>query len=226
MRRLPWVGRKVSVIWNGYAIPTDHGRLRSDLCDSLHLLVVARLSPEKNGFRLLEAMKLLQERGQATPQLSWAGRIPSERRARRVYDEMLSFLEQNPAIKARVQWLGEVKDVQALYASSDLLVLPSLYEGLPNVICEAMLAGCPVLASNVCDHPRLLGDHGERGLLCDPYSPASIASAIQQFQSMSTTERAGVARRAREFAQTNLGIEQMLDSYEQLLRGHAVRGTR
>jgi glycosyltransferase involved in cell wall biosynthesis len=127
-----------------------------------------------------------------------------------------AFLQDNPTIAAHCEFLGEVKDVQALYRSSDALILPSLFEGLPNVVCEAMMAGCPVIASDVCDHPMLLG-HGRRGLLCNPESPASIADAIQLFSAMSQSDRAGMAARAKEFAITHLGLETMIDSYEKLL---------
>jgi glycosyltransferase involved in cell wall biosynthesis len=168
---------------------------------------------------LLQALKILQDRRQAVPELSWAGRIPSEADDKRTYNRMLDFLERHPAIGARVLWLGEVKDVYSLYTASDLLVLPSIYEGLPNAVCEAMLAGCPVLASNVCDHPRLLGEHGERGLLCDPYSVESIADAIQCFQSMSIMEREQMALRARQFAEYHLSIDRVINAYEQLLMG-------
>jgi glycosyltransferase involved in cell wall biosynthesis len=128
------------------------------------------------------------------------------------------LLRRNPELAAECKFLGEVADPQPLYRSSDALVLPSLYEGLPNVVCEAMLAGCPVIASNVCDHPRLLGD-GERGVLCDPHSPESIAEAIERFRTMSPAERAEMATRARQFAETHLGMDAMVERYEQLLNG-------
>jgi glycosyltransferase involved in cell wall biosynthesis len=219
LRRTAGLARKVSVIWNGFRIEEAHYNVQHSLQRPLRLLVVGRLSKEKNGLRLLHALKILHGRLQTAPELRWAGRIPSGTEDQQVHNQMIEFLNRNPAIGDRVLWLGEVNDVHALYASSDLLVLPSLYEGLPNAVCEAMLAGCPVLASHTCDHPRLLGEHGERGLLCDPYSVESIADAIQHFQSMSLTERDGIALRARQFAEAHLSIDRMVDAYEKLLIG-------
>ena len=49
-------------------------------------------------------------------------------------------------------WLGEVKDVKKLYQKTDALILVSIYEGgVPSVICEAMIEGCFVIASDICD---------------------------------------------------------------------------
>ena len=73
-----------------------------------------------------------------------------------------------------------VKNINDLYQSVDALIHPSIYEGLPNVICEAMILGCCVIASNVCDHPVILND--ERGLLFDPRSPKSISKSIEEFK--------------------------------------------
>jgi glycosyltransferase involved in cell wall biosynthesis len=61
----------------------------------------------------------------------------------------------------------------------DALIHPSLYEGLPNAVCEALAAGLPVLISNVCDHPLLVVE-GERGFLFDPSDPLSIAMSIER----------------------------------------------
>jgi len=46
----------------------------------------------------------------------------------------------------------------------DAFVHPSFYEGMPNVVCEALAAGLPVLVSDVCDHP-LLVEKGVQGFL-------------------------------------------------------------
>jgi glycosyltransferase involved in cell wall biosynthesis len=213
----PGLARKVLVIWNGYCTRRDTAGVRSAASGTVKALVVARFSAEKNGVRLLKAMNLLVERGLSCPTLSWVGAIPTESEGYRVHAELLEYVRSSPAIATRVRWLGEVRDVQALYQSADVLLLPSLYEGLPNAVCEAMLAGCPVIASHVCDHPRLLGTDGDRGLLCDPRSVDSIAGAIQRFQAMSGPERLHMISRARAFAERRLGVDRMVAAYERLL---------
>ena len=56
------------------------------------------------------------------------------------------------------------------------------------VICEAMLSGCFVIASSVCDHPKVIGNN-ERGLLCDPSSPKSICLAIEKLNIMQAKKK-------------------------------------
>lgn len=56
--------------------------------------------------------------------------------------------------------------------------LPSLYEGFPNALCEAMSCGLPIVASNICDNPDIVED-GVNGFLFDPLSIVDIADKIE-----------------------------------------------
>ena len=63
----------------------------------------------------------------------------------------------------------------AIYLNADCVILPSAFEGSLNVVCEAMIAGCPVLASNVSDMPAR---ENERGFLFEPLQPSDICRAL------------------------------------------------
>jgi glycosyltransferase involved in cell wall biosynthesis len=80
-------------------------------------------------------------------------------------------LEQN------VHLLGTRHDVPALLAASDLFVLPSLWEGLPMALVEAMAGGLPVVATEVSGTRQVMVD-GETGLLVPPGNAARLARAI------------------------------------------------
>jgi sugar transferase (PEP-CTERM/EpsH1 system associated) len=77
----------------------------------------------------------------------------------------------------RVIFLGDQQEIPRLLAALDILVLPSLWEGLPNVVLEAMAAGLPVVATAVGGTPELVVE-GETGLLVPPRDPATLAEAI------------------------------------------------
>ncbi len=80
---------------------------------------------------------------------------------------------------ARGTLLGERSDVAALMKAADLLVAPSLREGMSNVILEAMALGLPVLATRVGGTPEVIED-GRHGVLVDPTDTQALAGAMLQ----------------------------------------------
>lgn len=212
MSRLPGRSGKLSSIWNGYDLdgfqfkpPGKRSRLK--------LLVVGRIAYPKNGVRLFQGLQIFEQRHGWCPRLLWAGRRDFDTKSAEMYEEMLAIRNSSPGLQDAIELLGETKDMASLYHTSDGLIHMSIYEGLPNAICEAMLYGCPVLASAVCDHPIVLGENRERGLLADPYSAESIADCIETFQKMLPAERNSIASNAREFALENFDITKMADKY-------------
>lgn len=123
----------------------------------------------------------------------------------------------------------EVDDIIQFYPStdkvikeldqSDALILSSLWEGLPNAVCEALSTGCPVLMSDVCDARNLVTER-KTGFLFNPLSPQSIAEAMRQFLYLPINERQAMREAARLFAERLFDSEYFAVRYEQLLQGH------
>lgn len=80
-------------------------------------------------------------------------------------------------LEDRFRFLGDRADIADLYAASDLFVFPSVTEGQPNALLEAMICGLPVVASDI---PSIREVVPERGwaLLVPPRDPARLAQAI------------------------------------------------
>lgn len=76
-----------------------------------------------------------------------------------------------------VQFIGPLEDVRLILARSDIFVLPSRHEGLPNALLEAMAAGLPCVATRVSGSEDLIVD-GESGLLVPPEDPYALATAL------------------------------------------------
>jgi glycosyltransferase involved in cell wall biosynthesis len=214
--------RKLRVIRNGVAVdhfrrPPDP-RLRVALTgdrDRRIVLTIARLDAQKGHVHLLAAaaelpdvLFLLAGDGAERP------RLEAEARALGVAD--------------RVRFLGHREDVPELLALCDLFVLPSLYEGLPLSVLEAMAAGRPVVATAVggTDEAVL---HGETGLLVPAGAASALGDAIRAL--LADPERAarmgeaGGSRACREFSVTRM-IAQVTGVYEELLDRHARRRVR
>ena len=90
--------------------------------------------------------------------------------------ELQALIEQR-GVADRVQLLGERHDVPGLLALSDIFALPSVSEGMPIAIMEAMAFGLPVLATKVDGNPELVLD-GRTGLLVEPRDRAAFAAAL------------------------------------------------
>jgi glycosyltransferase involved in cell wall biosynthesis len=114
----------------------------------------------------------------------------------------------------RVHWLGYRSDVPRVMRALDVLVLPSLLEGAPNVVLEAMAAGRAVVATAVSGTPELV-DEGRTGLLVPPGDPDALATAIVRLVGdPAQRERMGEAGRAA--AAERFRMDAMLDAYEAL----------
>lgn len=218
MKKLPGRAKKIYPIWNGY----NHTPESLDLSSKHNkekikeLIVVGRVAYPKNGLNLLKGLSMFYERNKWLPNVSWIGRDENEKKSILMREMMEDYLKENIEVSNHWRWLGMVDDVKKYYKNSDALLHLSIYEGLPNVICEAMFYGCFVVASSVCDHPRILGKD-ERGYLCDPKSPKSICKSIEKLNETSPSDRVKIIQSAREFADKEFNLDLMTKKYLSLI---------
>ncbi|WP_062205034.1 glycosyltransferase [Aureimonas sp. AU12] len=156
--------------------------------DVLVLLVVARLTAQKGHAILLDALGAVLA---AHPGLVClvAGEGPLH--------QALEAQAEAAGLSEAVQFLGHRTDVPDLLAAADCLVLPSLFEGLPLVVLEAMAAGRPVVATRIGGTDEAVVDE-ETGWLTEPGDPASLAARLMQaLDDPAMLARAGQAGRLR-----------------------------
>jgi len=148
------------------------------------VVTLARLSPQKGIDTLVTAAGLVPE-----AKFLVVGDGP-ERTALEAQAESLG-------ISSRVSFLGHRRDVPALLASADVFALPSLFEGLPLSVLEAMAAAKPVVASRIGGTDEAVVD-GVTGILVPPSDPAALAQAIRTvLADPQLAARMGGAGRAR-----------------------------
>jgi glycosyltransferase involved in cell wall biosynthesis len=213
-----WIGlsKKITTIWNGHKISSNLTAKKIVKNKVLKLLGVARVAYPKNGVNLLKALALFYDRNGWAPNLDWAGRSDNDKKSIEMIRQMDHFLLDHPQISSRWTWLGEVKGVNKLYQESDALILVSLYEGVANTVCEAMLEECFVITSNVCDNEIVIGDE-ERGLLCEPLSPESICNAIERLNDMSFEKKSEIVKNARDYVELNFSLNNLIKGWDSLL---------
>jgi glycosyltransferase involved in cell wall biosynthesis len=217
LRSRPWLRNKVSCIYNGVDLsrfrPIESTRMPGR---TLRLLGIGRIGPEKNLANLITALAMFDDKFGYVPEIGWAGGRDSSRAGQLYCERIDTLLSGLPNVQRSWRWLGLWSDVPSLLREYHALVHPSLYEGLPNAVCEALATGVPVLASNVCDHPLLIAD-GSRGYLFDPRDPASICTAIAKLAEIDADGWRSLRRNAREYAAASLSVEKMVGSYNALL---------
>lgn len=212
----PFLSHKISTIYNGINISDFKvAALTPKHKKDLKLLAIGRVDVGKNGLNLLKALKLFNKKFGWIPSVSWAGRRDVTEKGSKYADNLEYEIKKSSEVKERWNWLGERNDVAELLRSHHALVHPSLYEGLPNAICEALAAGRPVLASNVCDHSYLV-EEGVWGFLFDPLRPESICDAIEKLSLSSKMEWENMHDKAVFYAQTQLSVPKLVVEYENL----------
>jgi glycosyltransferase involved in cell wall biosynthesis len=162
------------------------------------LLYVGAYDVRKNLPRLLEAFKLVIDRGHdvtlvmAGPRpLLWNDQYPN-----------VEALAGSLGISRRIAWMGMVsaETKAALYSSCEAVVYPSLYEGFGLPVLEGMAHGAPVISSNNSSIPEVAGDSA---ILVDPLNVKELADAmcaVLGSESLRRTLRAAGPRRAAAFS--------------------------
>jgi glycosyltransferase involved in cell wall biosynthesis len=202
--------------------PVDPRTVRTELgydADAPLVLFAGRLADQKRVDDLLKALDLLQY-VQPDARTVIAGDGPLRNR--------LEETAQSYRLEGHVRFLGHRDDVPRLIAASDLVVLPSSYEGLPNVVLEAMRFRKPVVATAAPGTTEVVID-GDTGLLVPIGNPPLLARAMRDVvREPALARRLGEAGRAR--VETYFGADSMItqfaDLYEQLARSKGVLNVR
>ena len=133
------------------------------------ILFVGRIEKNKGVFDLIKAISLLRNKKKII--LFLIGEL-------REKDNLQKYIKMY-SLEGKVIYLGTVphKKVAEFMNNSDLFVLPSYNEGVPNVILEAMSCGKPVISTNVGGIPEVIS-HGINGLLIEPRNIEQLADSI------------------------------------------------
>lgn len=175
----------------------------------MRMLVVGRIVEQKNVYRFMHALKVVKNAGYSI-KVDWYG----EPFYKEYYSECL-FERKTLGLEDVIQFCQESLDIRDVYRSADVFCLPSLFEGYPNVICEAMSCGIPVLCSDVCDNSKII-DEGKNGFLFNPLSIEDIADKIMKFMQLSDNLRVKMGYHSRNIAVVKFSKDIFVAKYQLL----------
>ena len=200
-------GRKVGLIRNGKPV-VDRLPMRENRIIN-RILVPANIMPHKNQMLLLQYIKKYPDfRGQ----LIFAGYIVD----RSYHNRLVQFAKKNN-LQDKIEFLGYVENMEEEYRKADLVILPSLEEGTPNIILEAYAYGRPVVVSDigverdVVRNPRLR---------FEVRNTTELHKCIQYVQGLSDEAYRQLLADDRRFVLQNYNIEKMVELfYKELSEG-------
>lgn len=203
----------ISVIQNAVEISNVNESLRKDRKEKKSILdlsqddfvvaYIGRLSEEKGIQHLIKAYSIIEKRN-AYIRLIIIGDGPDKNK--------LIELVTKKRLTDKVSFVGFQNDIESWLAAIDIFILPSLTEGTPMALLEAMSFGLPVIASAVGGVPKVIKSM-INGILVSPANPNQIADAIIKLYNNDEL-RLKIARKAAETIATHFSINQWITKIE------------
>jgi glycosyltransferase involved in cell wall biosynthesis len=175
--------------------------------------LVGRLEPQKDHALLLEALSRIG----AERVSSWRVWCVGAETGGQSFATAIRADIQRRGLGAVVRCVPATKKIAALFQRLDGLVLPSLHEGFPNVLLEAMASRLPSIATRVGDVGNMLED-GRTGFVVEPRDAEGLARALVRLHAMSAAEREAMGKRARAVVEARYQMEQVAEQHLELYR--------
>lgn len=208
--------RSSSVVVNGIDVaafapdPEARRRLRAEwqVPERSQLVgMVARLDPVKDHASFLRASASVSARAPGAMFVCVGGGPPS-------YRAELERQASELGLAERLRWVGERRDMAAVYNALDILCLASRTEGFPNVVAEAMASGLPCVATRVGDVAEIIGATGRT---VPPGAPEALALALLEMIELGPTLRQQLGLEARSRVSELYSLDAMVLRTEEVL---------
>jgi glycosyltransferase involved in cell wall biosynthesis len=207
------VSKQMRLIPNGVPVPTGEDRpVAADLRQPGRLVVgaVGRLSKEKGTAVLIQAAARIC-REYPNVLFVQVGDGPDRKELEAIVREL--------GIESQFVFAGQRQDMAQVYRSFDLFALPSLAEGMPMALLEAMAAGLPVVATRVGAVPEVIGDP-KAGTVVEAGDVEALARAIRTFLADEDLRRragAQAQKRLKEKFSAAAMAKEYVDLFQQVL---------
>ena len=179
--------------------------------ETLRIITVARYTEQKNMLAYLKAIRKVKDLG-LNVHFDWYG----DKNDNPSYYAEVEKEYQRLEIADYLILHEANRKIEEEYRKSDVFCLPSLYEGYPNVVAEAMACELPIICSNVYENPYIV-EEGVNGFLFDPESIDDMVNAIQKIVSLTNEERRRMGKLNRQLCLKRNTEEEFLNSYIKLI---------
>jgi glycosyltransferase involved in cell wall biosynthesis len=202
-----WMGQKICVVANPVLEPRfQDGPAELDLPPS-SLVAMGRLHHQKGFDTLLKAMAIVHT-GAPDLHLTVLGEGPLR--------QNLEILRDELGLQGVVDFPGRVKRPHDVLKQAELFILSSVTEGFPNVLCEAMAVGLPVVSTNCPSGPDEIINSGKNGLLVPVGEAKALAEAILSLMADSETRKM-MGESASEVVH-RFSLAKVLEDWDEVLR--------
>lgn len=197
---------QVTEIANAVNLPSQKNENRSSH-SVVKVLFLARFAHNKGIDILFSAIKILEERGLIYQfDFTLGGKGP-------LFEK---YKKQNTSPNVKLAGFIPDAEIPNLYNTHDVFVLPTLFEGMPTVVLEAMSYGLPVIVSDVGATRVLVNE--ENGRVISPGSVDELVDALLWFQSLPEEDRASLSRSSVLKVQNNFTWPVVADQYHNLFK--------
>lgn len=211
---------KIKVITNFVDTDLFLPSLKKNVSGVLRVLTIGRMTPQKNTLKYIESIKILVDKGYQL-HVDWYGYADQGGGYYQQCKDKLALYKLQEIFEFHQPYCNVVE----LYQQADVFCLPSVYEGTPNVICEAMSCGLPILCGDVCDNSKIVKD-GVNGILFNPKSPEYIVEAFIKYYNTSEEEREIMGRESRNMALDYFSKEKFVYKYIDIIENDNQRGVK
>lgn len=215
----PHLKNKMACIYNAVNPNAEFTPITGDRTGKYKMTVAASFQTVKNSLSVAQAVSLLNDEQRKQLQIDWYGRFVSANGDDRVCKQTAAFVEEN-GLQDTLILHPETNEIFKHMANADCVGLFSHFEGLPNVICEAMTIGRAVMMTPVSDCNTLISD--ENGFLCADMTAQAIADALVRFLHTDRQVLTCMGVKSAEKAQRLFAAETVVNKWLGLCKGEKV----
>lgn len=215
-RYYPQYTRKIITLYNPISLQEITSIYEPKKNDKLHIVIAASYQYLKNPIGLIKALILLNDQQRKNIEINWYGAKEVIKGNTQAYDESVNLIKENN-LQDIIHLNGETKNITDMMNEADIVALFSSVEGLPNVICEGMMIGKPIIMTRVSDYDTLVDD--TNGFLCDWNRIETIKDALLKAMELSKEELLQMGKNSKKKAEKLFSKEVITKQWIDVIEG-------